>query len=303
MEIKAPDVQDSQFSSLSITCNACIELVYPCTPITFRHRDGLPIKISTKIIATLNIKCVHDIDNILSVAVKPEAIEWLIEGQRKACGAFKIGHSDDAKYHSRDYGECVIYHPPLESTKVQEIEIKLRIKYATGGSEYRLNIDLQRQAGFGKGLSSLATVRFKSDNPINLQNLRETNCRICKPKFISDKPANEIIIAGAKENDSYLMTSEYVKMQSLQHERAQMWLASSNHEKVSLGSLLPDQDLEWKCSAGSFVGANTGSSVVYIAPPESELSKSPVNIVVQADGKIVATRRFWLLRRPSAMHC
>jgi hypothetical protein len=54
----------------------------------------------------------------IGLAIKPNKIEWRIESEKKGSGAFKVGHSDQAeKYLSRDYGESVIYHPPLELTR------------------------------------------------------------------------------------------------------------------------------------------------------------------------------------------
>lgn len=101
----------SPFHGLSVSCNGYVKLVYPSTSAIFRHRYGLPIKISAKVVAMLEAICVHNIKNSLSVAIKPSKIEWLIEGEKKSSGAFKVGHSDQAEYHSRDYGESVIYHP------------------------------------------------------------------------------------------------------------------------------------------------------------------------------------------------
>lgn len=302
----------SSFTSLSVNCNAYVSLVYPLTSVIFRHRHGLPIKISAKVISMLQAKCIHDVDNNLSVAIKPNKIKWSIEGEKKSSGAFKVGHSDKAEYLSRDYGESVIYHPPLELTRtLQKIEMKVKVTHATGDLEYRISLNLQLQRGFGKGLSSLANVTLKSANNevVDIQRIESKKCKICRPELIFHKPDNRIVLAGMVEqedDDKYLMTSEYIKMMSHTDERGQVWLTSGIREQVPLsGDLSPDQNLKWQCSAGRFVGSNTGRSVIYLSPDESELSKSPVTIVLlqEEDERTVASRRFWLLRGSSIMHC
>jgi hypothetical protein len=139
LKVQVPNESGSSFSSLSVSCDAYIELVYPTASIIFRNRNGLPIKISAEVIAKLEARCRHSIDNILSVAIKPSKIEWLINGKKENSGAFKVGHSYQAEYLSRDYGDCVIYHPPLELTRtLQNIEMKVKVTHATGDLEYRI---------------------------------------------------------------------------------------------------------------------------------------------------------------------
>ena len=310
LTIEIPIGSLSSFSSLSVNCNVYLDLVYPSTSVTFRHRDGLPIKISTKVIAKLEARCRHGTDNILEVAIKPNRIEWIIEGERKSSGAFKVGHSVNAEYHSRDFGESVIYHPPLEltTTTPKRIEMKVKVTYATGNLEIGICIDLQLQRGLGKGISSMAVITLRPTNPANmLLPIENRTCTICKPELVFDKPDkidNRIAIAGLVENDNCLMTSEYIKVVLRAAENRQMWLTSSMRKQVPLGGLSTDQHFKWHCSAGKFVGSNTGRSVIYRTPNESELSKSPVDIAVEEeDGRTVASRRFWLLKGSSVMHC
>ncbi|HJU35568.1 MAG TPA: hypothetical protein VJ695_10630 [Nitrososphaera sp.] len=305
MIVQVPDEFGSSFSSLLISCNAYVNLVYPSIPVTFRNRNGLPIKISGEVIAKLEARCRHGIDNILSAAIKPSKIEWLIDGKSESFGAFKVGHSDQAEYLSRDYGECVIYHPPLELTKSpKEIEIRLKLKHTTGDLEYKVYIELQLQKGFGKGLSSLANVMVKSVDQVNMLPIENKKCEICRPELIFDELENQIVLAGPVYDGRYLMTSEYIKMlSSTGKEKEQIWFTSSTGERVLLDGLFPAHDLKWQCSAGKFAGTNTGRSVIYLTPDESGLSKSPVTIAVQADGMTLASRRFWLLRGSSVMHC
>jgi hypothetical protein len=312
LTVEIRDGSCSSFSRLSVGYNAYVDLIYPSTSVIFRHRDGLPIKISTKVVAILEARCSHGIDNNLSVVTKPNKIEWRIEGEKKSSGAFKVGHSDQAEYLSRDYGESVIYHPPLElTTTPKKIEMKVKMTHAAAGDlQYRISIDLQLQRGFGKGLSSLANITLTPANQANVRPIENRKCGICKPELVFDKPYkldkpnNLIALAGIVENDKCLMTSEYIKMISRADEKGQIWLTSSGGEQVSLGGLSPDYDLKWQCSAGKFVGSNTGRSVIYLTPDESGLSKSPVSIALQEeDGRTLDSRRFWLLRRPSIMHC
>jgi hypothetical protein len=307
--VRVPDSYGSSFSNLSVNCYVCVELVYPTAPIAFRHRNGLPIQISTKITSSVKARCMHGIDNILSVATLPYKIEWLIDGKRETNGAFKIGHSDQAEYHSRDYGECVIYHPPLELTRTpKEIEIRLRLKHATGNLEYRVCIALQLQKGFGKGLSSLANITVKPVNQVKTTSHDENKkCEICEPKLVFNIRARRIVLAGTVHDSRYLMTSQYIKMISSstdeKEEEEEMKFTSRVGKQIPLDSLSPSHDLKWYCSAGKFVGSNTGRSVIYLTPDESGLSKSPVTITLQEDERTVASRRFWLLRGSSIMHC
>jgi hypothetical protein len=96
--IQVPDESGSAFSTLSVSRDAYIELVYPTACVIFRNRNSLPIKISAKVIAKLEARCSHGIDNILSVAITPFKLEWLIDGKRESSSAFKVGHSYQAEY-------------------------------------------------------------------------------------------------------------------------------------------------------------------------------------------------------------
>jgi hypothetical protein len=306
--IQIPDAYGSSFSSLSVNCYACLELVYPIAPITFRNRNGLPIKISSKFISSVEARCIHGINNILSVETLPYKIEWQIEGKREDNGAFKIGHSDHTEYHSRDYGECVIYHPPLESSKTQkEIQLALKIKHATGDLEYSVCIALQLQKGFGKGLSSLANVTINSVDQIkkSMTDIENKKCQICEPELILHKRDNWIILAGTVRDSRYLMVSQYIKMISASavEKKEQIRFSSRLGEQVPVNGLSPAHDLKWHCSTGKFVGSNTGRSVIYLVPDESGLSKSPVTIELLEGKRIVASKRFWLLRGSSILHC
>ena len=136
-------------------------------------------------------------------------------------------------------------------------------------------------------------------NPLRIKYVESANRNL-----FFDKLDNRIALAGiGEEDDRCLMTSEYIKMMSHADEKGKIWLTSSVREQVPLGGLSPDQDLKWQCSAGKFVGSNMGRSVIYLTPDESKLSKSPVSIALQEDGRTVASRRFWLLRGSSVMHC
>jgi hypothetical protein len=306
--IQIPDAYGSSFSSLSVNSYPHVELVYPTAPVTFRHRNGLPINISTRVISRIEARCIHGINNILSEATQPSKIEWQIDGKRESNGAFKIGHSDQAEYHSRDYGECVIYHPPIELTKTpKQIEIALKIKHATDDLEYRVCIALHLQKGFGKGLSSLANVTLKSVNRLEkIPYIENKRCEICSPRLVFRKQAKLIGLLGTVHESRYIMTSQYIKLISYTGEEIgeQMRFASGVGEQMPLLLLLsPAHDLKWHCSAGEFVGSNTGRSVIYLTPGESGLSKSPVTIELLEDERIVSSRRFWLLRGSSIIHC
>jgi hypothetical protein len=306
--IQIPDACNSSFSSLSVSCYACLELVYPTAPITFRNRNGLPIKISPKVISSVEARCIHGINNILSVATLPYKIEWQIDGKRENNGAFKIGHSDHAEYHSRDYGECVIYHPPLELSKTpKEIQLALKIKHATGDLEYSVCIVLQLQKGFAKGLSSSANVTIKPADQIkkSMTDIENKKCQTCEPDLILHKRDNWIVLAGTLRDSRYLMISQYIKMisASTDERKEQIRFSSRVGEQVLVNGLSPAHDLKWYCSAGKFVGSNTGRSVIYLAPDESGLSKSPVTIELLEGERIVASRRFWLVRGSSILHC
>lgn len=181
--------------------------------------------------------------------------------------------------------------------------MKVKLEHAGGDKEYRIRITLQPQEGFGKRSSSLANVTLKPASQANIQPVGNKNCEICKPELISGRPDHRIAFAGIAEDGQYMMTSEYVKIMSLADEGGLSWLTSDGPEQIPLDGLSPDQDLEWQCSAGTFVGTSMGRSVIYLTPGESELSKSPITITLQASGRSAAIRRFWLLRRPSVMHC
>lgn len=111
---------------------------------------------------------------------------------------------------SRDYDECVIYHPPIELSRAQEeAETKLKLKSATVDLEYIIHIKLQLQECFGKGTSSLASITLKSaSNKTNIQKHRGENCTSCKPAITFEKAGNQIFTAAVEEDRQYLMTSD-----------------------------------------------------------------------------------------------
>jgi hypothetical protein len=140
---------------------------------------------------------------------------------------------------------------------------------------------------------------------VNTQPIENKKCEICRPELVFEKPDKQIVLAGTVYKGRYLMTSEYIKMisSSSTNKKGQIWFTSNSGEKVPLDGLSPAHNLKWQCSAGKFVASDTGSCVIYPTPDESGLSKSPVSIVLQEDRRTVTSRKFWLLRGSSVMHC
>lgn len=311
--IQIPEESGFSFSSLSINCSPQLAIIYPYASAVFRNRYGLPIQVSAKIIAKVEAKCKHGVYNSLSVAIIPSKIEWLILGKKESSGAFKLGHSDQAEYHSRDLGECVIYHPPLELTKSpKQVEIEVKLKHPLGVMKYKIYIHLHLQKGLGKGLSTLANVKLETIDQANTSPaltsfVENKKCEICRPQLLFDKQESTIVLAGTIYDSRYLMTSEYIKMMISRstNKKEQICFTCTEGRQVLLDGLSPDDDddIKWQCSAGKFVGSHIGRSVIYLTPNEAELSKSPVTIAVQRDGMTIASRRFWLLRGSSVMHC
>lgn len=285
------------FPLYSVSITSSVEIDFPRRRITFRHRDGLPIKLSPNSIATIRTSCEHLIEHAIDLHVKPR-IEWRIEERPKKAGAFKKGH-DNAEYLSRDFGECVIYHPPPDMPDRHEVSVVIVIKYDGQAQEetYRMTITMERIKGIGKGISSVATVGIKEIIGSAKKPFCSTHekCKSCN-LVLEAEESPPFISAGG-----YLTTSEYVKMNA-EKVSTKIWLAS-NARRQTISDITPYHELTWHCSSGRFLGSEKGSEVIYLTPTESELSKSPVTLSLYQKGILKDKKSFWLLRRQSCMHC
>ncbi len=282
---------EAQSSNPVISDSIEVRLVYPRNQQTFRRNDGLPIKLAIRDTALIAVTCVHGTAHLLQAKIQPR-ITWIIEGPPEEKGAFKIGRSDSAEYHPRDTGESVIYYPPSDIRDEAEIPVKLLVK-GVSANTCNLLIRLKREKGFGKGISYAANVTADYESVSN--SAASEKCSRCSIDLLIEEQKKII------QNDGYLMTDENIKVQAAETQ-GRIWLLLNGQRHVLTG-LQPASFLHWDCNIGSFVAGNDGHDAVYQTPAEKDLSKSPVVITLSEGGKILETKKFWLLRRPSVMHC
>ncbi len=282
------EVQSS--NPVTLSDNVEVSLVYPRNQQTFRRNDGLPIKLAVRNTALITATCMHGTVHQLQAKIQPR-ITWTIEGPPEEKGAFKIGHSDGAKYHRQDTGESVIYYPPPDIPDEAEIQVKLLIK-GVSVNTYNLLIRLKREKGLGKGISYSADVTIDC---MSVSNIAAEKCSCCSIDLLIEEQKKTI------QNDGFLMTDENIKVQAAE-TKGRIWLLLNGQRHILKG-LHPASFLHWDCNMGSFVAGNEGGDVIYQTPAEKDLSRSPVVITLSEGGKILETKKFWLLRRPSVMHC
>ncbi len=261
----------------SLSDSVEIKLLYPSTPVLFRRNDGLPIKLAVN--SAVLVRCAHGISQQL--LVKP-SISWIIDGPAEQKGAFKIGDADYAEYHARDFGESAIYFPPSD-IKESEIQIRLLARGVCTTTATML-VKLKRDGSM-----------FRADVSVDQHPAKEQpqKCGMCDIRVLLEKQK------AAIQNDGYLMTDENIKLRSTDDGR--IWL-QINGQKQLIKGLRPFSSLSWDCNIGKLT-AKQGYDVVYRTPAEKDLSKSPALITLLEDGKIIEQKKFWLLRKPSVMHC
>ncbi|NOJ27210.1 MAG: hypothetical protein DA330_04275, partial [Nitrososphaera sp.] len=259
----------------SLSDSVEVKLLYPSTPVLFRRNDGLPIKLAVS--AAILVRCAHGISQQL--LIKP-SISWIIDGPAEQNGAFKIGDADYAEYHARDFGESAIYFPPSDKS---EIQIRLLVRGVCTTTATML-VKLKRDGSM-----------FRADVSVGQQPAKEQlqKCSMCDIHVLVEKQK------AAIQNDGYLMTDENIKLRSTDDGR--IWL-QINGQKQLLKGLKPLASLSWECSIGKLT-AKQGYDVVYRTPAEKDLSKSPAVITLFEDGRLLEQKKFWLLRKPSVMHC
>lgn len=274
----------------SLSDNVEVSLVYPRNQQTFRRNDGLPIKLAVRDTALITATCVHGTTHLLQAKIQPR-ITWTIEGPAEEKGAFKIGHSNSAEYHRQDTEESVIYYPPPDIRDETEIQVKLLIK-GVSANTCNLLIRLKREKGFGISYAANVTIDYHK----SVSNIAAPEkCSRCSIELLIEEQKKAI------QNEGYLMTDENIKLQAAETE-GRIWLLVNGQRHILKG-LQPASFLHWDCSMGSFVAGSDGGDVIYQTPAEKDLSRSPVVITLSEGGKILETKKFWLLRRPSVMHC
>ncbi|WP_337861973.1 hypothetical protein [Nitrososphaera sp.] len=302
MAIADQNRESGSLVSYRVKMQTVVTVAYPAGPVSFRHREGLPIKLSVNSAALIEVTCGHGRLHRFELDVQPD-IEWLIQGELKKSGAFKIGHGGSDEYRAKEAGECVIYYPPPDISTGQEVRTGMLILTSSAGKETRHSVylTLKRQDGFGKGVSYSAQLQVLPPQDVDAEEAPgpdlDDPCRECNIRIEAEQSS-----WSAANVSRYMTTSEYVKLAATEERKGEFWLIHGT-KKTKVDGLSPAvKTAEWKCTAGSFVGGGEGLSAVYLTPGDNELAKSPVTIEFRQGDKIQA-KKVWLLRRQSAMHC
>ncbi len=286
--------------SYEVKVRTTLSIVYPAGLVSFRHKEGLPIKLSVQSAALLQVTCEHGRLHLFELDIQPD-VKWIIKDELKKAGAFKICHGGDDEYLARDNGECVVYYPPPDISVGQEIRTDILILTAAADKEtlYNATLILRRQNGFGKGVSYASQLQLLAqDAGIDTPKLgKDDPCQECNIRIEAEQPS--LSVANISR---YMITSEYVKLSATEERKGGVWLINRTN-KTKVDGLCPAAKFAgWKCTAGSFIGGGNGLSTIYLTPKDNELSKSPVLVEFHHDSKTNA-KKVWLLRRQSAMHC
>ena len=178
-----------------------------------------------------------------------------------------------------------------------------------------------------------SSVDFNSDNSISTTKLENTqvhkkegndllfkslnNCKICNlsitavniAKNTTSTPHFSIILLK-----SYLITSDIIKVSAENNNtnsianKSSIIVTGVNYKKYMINRIQIQPKLFWKSSIGDLVYGNIGQSLIYYAPGESDLSKSPItlNLYFQYDHSIndiqqailSDSKKLWMLRQP-----
>jgi hypothetical protein len=112
-----------------------------------------------------------------------------------------------------------------------------------------------------------------------------------------------------------LITSDIIKVstetntkKSITNNDSSIIVTGSNHKKYFIDNIQIQPRIFWKSTIGNLVYGNLGQSLIYYAPGESELSKSPITISLyfQYDHNLEDfqqailsdSKKMWMLRQP-----
>ena len=300
-----------------------INIVNPQSETIFHYREGLPIQLSVQSYAIITSICKHHINHHFTIQTE-STVEWTIKDGLKN-GAFKIGHSTNSNYVSKDNGNCVIYYPPSQGFgNNTEKEVLIFIKISaddnnnnnnkgnnSNTNKFILKLNLQKTNKGKKWNFYKAKLNLESNNnesisqdkgdkkesTYNIQDnfskslVSKSNelpiCKECEINVKSDsrRETNDIQINISK----CLMTSEYVKISStiMDSKLTDLFLVGNGYRRTKIDEISSSPvDLIWDYTAGLMVD-NKGKSVIYYTPGGRELSKSPVVLTLYGENQSI----------------
>lgn len=300
-----------------------INIVNPQSETIFHYREGLPIQLLVQSYAIITSICKHHLNHHFAVQTE-STVEWVIKDGLKN-GAFKIGHSTNSKYVSKDDGNCVIYYPPSQGFgNKAEKEVLIFIKISaddnnnnnnkgnnSNTNKFMLKLNLQKinkgkNWNFYKAKLSLESnnnesiSHDKGDTKEPLDNIQDNFSKslvsksntlpICKECEINVKSDSRREMNDIKINISKcLMTSEYVKISStiMDSKLTDLFIVGNGYKRAKIDGISSSPiDLVWDYTAGLMVD-NKGKSVIYYTPSGRELSKSPVVLTLYGENQSV----------------
>lgn len=141
------------------------------------------------------------------------------------------------------------------------------------------------------------------------------SCNICNLRILFRPFPIKI---GINLSRSYLITSEIIKLSTIleQNSYDSLIITGSKYQKQRLKDIIISPSICWNCNIGEFVCGDSGESAIYNTPKESELSKGPVILTLNASYAFLSNinsdskqtektlslqKKLWLLRQPAVM--
>lgn len=316
MTLHQPEVNsgNERYIRHSVARQININLASPMTETIFHDKDGLPIKLSVTSTATVMAVCRHGVEHLFRIPARSQIL-WQIKGGLSE-GAFKVGHGTDAEYRHQDSGGLVIFCPPRDRfDRGGHLETEISVSVSSGGDllSRTIRIRMSREGRIGRMVSYRASVELSPEdgspaleNNPGRQGSSEliTSCKTCN-MLLNVEPSKKLASINLH---GYFITSELVKVNAIEACGVPV-LSGYGYDLYPVNSVLAEPTLSWQCTSGTFPLGNTGESVIYMAPAETELSKSPVTLTLYAfcnplggyEQNAVDRKKVWLLRRPAVM--
>jgi len=148
--------------------------------------------------------------------------------------------------------------------------------------EASLSLDnLRNELGKENTADNLSIIENKHDDDDSVSIKPTKSCNICNFRILFRPSPIKI---GIHISRSYLITSEIIKLSTIveQNSYDSLIITGTKYQKQRLKDMTISPSICWNCNIGEFVCGNSGESTIYNTPNESDLSKGPVILTLNA---------------------
>ncbi|MDR4511942.1 MAG: hypothetical protein MRJ93_09600 [Nitrososphaeraceae archaeon] len=211
--------------------------------------------------------------------------------------------------------DIIISKKNLKSSCKGKISIHSDERNNINNYETSLSLDNLRNELGKENTGNLSIIENKHDDVDSMSIKPTKSCNICNFRILFRPFPIKI---GINISRSYLITSEIIKLSTIVEQNGydSLIITGTNYQKQRLKDITISPSIYWICNIGEFVYGNSGESTIYNTPKESELSKGPVILTLnasysflsnsnsdskQAEKTLSLQKKLWLLRQPAVM--